>query len=104
MNSVGLISRRLPFTTSNGIVRTLRHAVALDERRAKFKVNLWNRPHDKGTMLGIDEQGLESKEVHTEPRKVEGQPKNMLKVMEKQYSIESWLGTDVEEVCFPFYP
>jgi uncharacterized protein (DUF2235 family) len=103
VNSVGLISRRLPFTTSNGIVRTLRHAVALDERRAKFKVNLWNRPHNQGTTLGIGE-GLESKEDHTEPRKVEGQPNNILKVMEKQYSIESWLGTDVEEVCFLSHP
>jgi uncharacterized protein (DUF2235 family) len=34
----------LPFTASNTIVRTFRHAVSLDERRAKFKANLWNRP------------------------------------------------------------
>lgn len=53
MDSVGLIPKRLPFTTSNTIVRTFRHAVSLDERRAKFKANLWNRPtsneSDKGT-------------------------------------------------------
>ena len=39
-----MIPKRLPFTTSNTIVRTFRHAIALDERRAKFKANLWNRP------------------------------------------------------------
>jgi len=33
-------------------VRTFRHAVALDERRAKFKANLWNRPNAKEAKLG----------------------------------------------------
>ncbi|KDQ62964.1 hypothetical protein JAAARDRAFT_202495 [Jaapia argillacea MUCL 33604] len=41
--SVGLLPRRLPFTTSNTAVRHFRHAVSLDERRAKFKANLWHR-------------------------------------------------------------
>ncbi|KAF8215371.1 hypothetical protein K438DRAFT_1801131 [Mycena galopus ATCC 62051] len=52
VNSVGLIPKRLPFTTSNTIVRTFRHAVSLDERRAKFKANLWNVPTDKEKKLG----------------------------------------------------
>jgi len=99
VNSVGFIPRRLPFTTSNGIVRTLRHAVALDERRAKFKVNLWNRPHSKETTLESEEQKLESKQ-DTEWKQVEGQQKNMLKIMEKQYSLKSWWETDIEEVWF----
>ncbi|PSR72079.1 hypothetical protein PHLCEN_2v12060 [Hermanssonia centrifuga] len=50
--SVGLIPRRLPFTTSNTSVRTFRHAVSLDERRAKFKANLFNRPTEKEAQLG----------------------------------------------------
>jgi hypothetical protein len=33
-------------------VRTFRHAVALDERRAKFKANLWNRPSAEEARLG----------------------------------------------------
>ncbi len=37
--SVGLISRRLPFVKSNTAVKTFRHALSLDERRAKFKPN-----------------------------------------------------------------
>ncbi|KAG7095585.1 hypothetical protein E1B28_006316 [Marasmius oreades] len=47
VDSVGLIPKRLPFTVSNTIIRTFRHAVSLDERRAKFKANLWNQPNNK---------------------------------------------------------
>jgi len=43
VNSVGIIPRELPFAKSNYLVRVFRHAVALDERRAKFKANLWGR-------------------------------------------------------------
>lgn len=44
MCSVGVIPHRLPFTTSNTAIRTFRHALSLDERRAKFKANHYNRP------------------------------------------------------------
>ncbi|KAG8918945.1 hypothetical protein FRC01_001563 [Tulasnella sp. 417] len=43
VSSVGLLSRHLPFTASNTIVRTFRHALALDEHRAKFSPNPWHR-------------------------------------------------------------
>ncbi|KAF9565097.1 hypothetical protein CPC08DRAFT_759803 [Agrocybe pediades] len=52
VDSVGIIPKRLPFTTSNTIVKTFRHAVSLDERRAKFKANLWNRPTEEEQKLG----------------------------------------------------
>jgi len=55
VDSVGLIPKRLPFTTSNTIVRTFRHAVSLDERRAKFKPNLWNRPTEAEQKLGFED-------------------------------------------------
>ncbi|CAE6520488.1 unnamed protein product [Rhizoctonia solani] len=43
VSSVGLLwPRHLPFTSSNAIVKTFRHAVSLDERRAKFKQNVWH--------------------------------------------------------------
>ncbi|KAF8758689.1 hypothetical protein RHS01_02885 [Rhizoctonia solani] len=43
VSSVGLLwPRHLPFTSSNSIVKTFRHAVSLDERRAKFKQNVWH--------------------------------------------------------------
>lgn len=69
MDSVGLIPKRLPFTTSNTIVRTFRHAVSLDERRSKFKVNLWNRPTEDEQKLGFEElqqrlQYLQEQEKH----------------------------------------
>jgi uncharacterized protein (DUF2235 family) len=54
VDSVGIIPKRLPFTTSNTIIRTFRHAVSLDERRVKFKANLWNRPTDQEKKLGLD--------------------------------------------------
>lgn len=51
VSSVGIIPRKLPFTTSNTLVRTFRHALALDERRAKFKANTWNRPTEIDTKM-----------------------------------------------------
>ncbi|KAH7909231.1 hypothetical protein BJ138DRAFT_1011235 [Hygrophoropsis aurantiaca] len=39
-----LTSRSLPFTDSNTCIRTFRHALALDEHRAKFRPNLYHRP------------------------------------------------------------
>ncbi|KAJ7123421.1 hypothetical protein C8R44DRAFT_620488 [Mycena epipterygia] len=44
----GFIPRRLPFTRSNTIIRTFRHAVSLDEHRVKFKPNLWHQPKKLG--------------------------------------------------------
>ncbi|KAG8944216.1 hypothetical protein FRC04_002083 [Tulasnella sp. 424] len=43
VSSVGVLSRHLPFTASNTTVKTFRHALALDEHRAKFKPNPWHR-------------------------------------------------------------
>ncbi|KAH7097526.1 hypothetical protein BKA62DRAFT_833227 [Auriculariales sp. MPI-PUGE-AT-0066] len=44
--SVGMITpRRLPFTSSNSTVRTFRHALSLDERRARFRPTLWAHSH-----------------------------------------------------------
>jgi hypothetical protein len=57
---VGLFrSARLPFATSNTIVHTFRHALALDEHRVKFRPNRWNRTDGKEAGLGTD--GLASK-------------------------------------------
>ncbi|KAI0347618.1 hypothetical protein BDW22DRAFT_4266 [Trametopsis cervina] len=51
--SVGLIPKRLPFTTSNTCVRYFRHAISLDERRAKFKENAWHWPTETEKALGV---------------------------------------------------
>lgn len=50
--SVGLIPRTLPFTTSNTAVKYFRHALSLDEHRAKFKHNCWNKPTEEQQKLG----------------------------------------------------
>ncbi|KAJ8096302.1 hypothetical protein PM082_011457 [Marasmius tenuissimus] len=107
VNSVGLIPRRLPFTTSNNIVRTFRHAISLDERRAKFKANLWNRPNDAESRLGLAhknhhhavgehcDEPINKNVGHRGPRKM-----NPLRALERKYSKDHDLPTDVEEVWF----
>ncbi|KAF9515851.1 hypothetical protein BS47DRAFT_723721 [Hydnum rufescens UP504] len=55
VSSVGaLYPRVLPFSANNNITKTFRHALALDERRAKFRSNTWHvsrsankNPHKK---------------------------------------------------------
>ncbi|KAH9936398.1 uncharacterized protein B0H18DRAFT_1082009 [Fomitopsis serialis] len=43
--SVGsLVSKTLPFVANNTTIKTFRHALALDEHRAKFRPNLYHRP------------------------------------------------------------
>jgi len=103
-----LISRRLPFTTSNTVVRTFRHAVALDERRAKFKANLWNRPTAAEVKLGIPStappvQGIASSN-QTVMRKQSSDAEDELAPSalsgERIYSESEVRPTDVEEVWF----
>ncbi|KAJ7601159.1 hypothetical protein C8J56DRAFT_1038764 [Mycena floridula] len=42
--SVGVVGKCLPFTSSNNAIKTFRHALALDERRTRFRPNLYHRP------------------------------------------------------------
>ncbi|CAE6420883.1 unnamed protein product [Rhizoctonia solani] len=51
---IGIIPRELPFAKSNYLIRVFRHAVALDEHRAKFKANLWGRTTESEEKLGED--------------------------------------------------
>ncbi|KAF7364572.1 DUF2235 domain-containing protein [Mycena venus] len=95
VNSVGLIPKRLPFTTSNNIVRTFRHAISLDERRAKFKPNLWNRPNDKEKLLSISDQTQQHHHKKPRPKKKMSQ-----RMMENKYARDRTQPTDIEEVWF----
>lgn len=53
--SVGLIrTAHLPFASSNKIIHTFRHALALDERRARFKANLWHHTGDAAAAAVLD--------------------------------------------------
>ncbi|KAF9464083.1 hypothetical protein BDZ94DRAFT_1257527 [Collybia nuda] len=116
VSSVGLIPKRLPFTTSNTIVRTFRHAVALDERRAKFKANLWNRPSPEEEQLGLPTmtdkpvggspipfiRGL--KKDKSQKRESSGSSEEKeereLSNFERIYSEKNNSTTDIEEVWF----
>jgi hypothetical protein len=120
VQSVGLLDRRLPFTTSNTAVRTFRHAVALDEHRVKFKANLWNRPNPTEAVLGEEvKQKKDNKKksggywnfgsslassfygtAATVVAEVEGPKKPKLKEMERKYEKPRDKPTDIEEVWF----
>ena len=99
VNSVGLIPRRLPFTTSNTIVRTFRHAVSLDERRAKFKANLWNRPKEDEKTLSVTDQHVEliKQKAGSHPSK------SRLLALERQYGVKRLKDTDIDEVRWRLY-
>ena len=110
MNSVGLIPRRLPFTTSNTIVHTFRHAVSLDERRAKFKANLFNKPNVKEASLGVQGQkpqvsaanpaSVSSPDVNGTSNPKKSHKENSQRAMEIKYGETGHAEkpTDVEEV------
>ncbi|KAG8897273.1 hypothetical protein FRC00_004604 [Tulasnella sp. 408] len=67
VSSVGFIPRSLPNTNKNPIVKHVRHAISLDERRAKFKAAYWSTPKedsDKSTVVvesNKDQQGIDEK-------------------------------------------
>ncbi|KAF7797946.1 hypothetical protein EIP86_009153 [Pleurotus ostreatoroseus] len=122
VNSVGLIPKRLPFVSSNTAIRYFRHAVSLDEHRAKFKANLYNRPTEEEAKLGV-QPGDMPKPNNSVPtsgsiwnvellkdlyKKVEAtRPKNSAQEEEEQhsrletsYDMDEKSETDVLEVWF----
>ncbi|KXN83389.1 hypothetical protein AN958_01526 [Leucoagaricus sp. SymC.cos] len=98
VDAVGLIPKRLPFTTSNNTVRTFRHAVSLDERRSKFKANLW-LGRSKGEVKH-DTQVNQSLQQPVEPPESPLSPINEKSASKKHCSAEKEHYNDVEEVWF----
>ncbi|KAF8957353.1 hypothetical protein BDZ97DRAFT_1847069 [Flammula alnicola] len=96
VNSVGIIPRSLPFTTSNTIIRTFRHALSLDEHRARFKANLWNRPTVHESTLGVQGQRPDIKEE----QRAKIPHHDSRRKMEMEFGGHSDIPTDVEEVWF----
>ncbi|CAA7270707.1 unnamed protein product [Cyclocybe aegerita] len=99
VSSVGLIPRRLPFTTSNTVVRTFRHAIALDERRAKFKANLWNRPNDNEKLLSTTDQKVQ-RQCSGLAHRLHGSHAPSHRELERRYSKSTVGETDIDEVWF----
>ena len=84
VGSVGLFPKRLPLTMENNCVLTYRHAVSLDERRARFKANLsrWTGGADEAPQ-----------------RQGEKPQKKTLLELEKEWN-DPYPPTDVLEVWF----
>ncbi|KAF8064899.1 hypothetical protein FPV67DRAFT_1500640 [Lyophyllum atratum] len=60
VSSVGIIPRSHPYTSVNYAVKHFRHALALDERRARFTPNFWNEPTlEPEQELDIDDPDVE---------------------------------------------
>ncbi|KAJ7045168.1 hypothetical protein C8F04DRAFT_1067942 [Mycena alexandri] len=93
VSSVGFIPRRLPFTRSNTNVRYFRHALALDEHRARFQPNFWNRPTHEELQCGV-QAGEMPKSRRTSSKK------KSLNQLEAQYTDGGDYLTHVEEVWF----
>ena len=91
VGAVGLIPRRLPFTTSNTHVRYFRHAISLDERRVRFMPNFWHRTHEKDQHLGVRRGDM--------PASRKKHHNKLLRELERQNS-DMDHPTDVEEVWF----
>jgi sRNA-binding protein len=89
-------------------VRNFRHAIALDERRAKFKANTWNRPVHGEHLLSITDQKAakrakkaekaKAKTEKKDDKKKDDNHKEHLHQFEHQYSTIRDKPTDVEEV------
>ncbi|KAF9076901.1 hypothetical protein BDP27DRAFT_1312791 [Rhodocollybia butyracea] len=124
VDSVGLVDKLLPFSASNSSVHTFRHALSLDEHRAKFQPNFWSLPHCPKEFLGdpanrsddtekSDRKGhapvpsASSKQRHSLLRPSSGEwdseEDNTLRGDEKRLSVrteDDAAPTDVKEVWF----
>ncbi len=115
VDSVGHVPKRLPFTASNTIIRTFRHALSLDEHRGKFKANLWNGPTVRGLKLSTSKSSPWSsrrntvgsrlhklRHIHRLESRIKWYPddEKLLEKMEELHSSPSSQPTDVEEVWF----
>lgn len=59
VSSVGIIPRSHPYTSVNYAVQHFRHALALDERRARFRPNFWCEPTPgREQELDVDEHSI----------------------------------------------
>ncbi|KAI0640162.1 hypothetical protein C8Q77DRAFT_114336 [Trametes polyzona] len=74
--SVGIVPHTLPFTSSNRAIRVFRHAVALDERRARFQANLYQYPTKKDLEHGTKPGDMPKSDTeYATPNAIPGEPK-----------------------------
>jgi hypothetical protein len=105
---VGIFPRRLPFTKSNSHIRYFRHAISLDERRARFKVNLWNRPSEEDHKKGVQKGTMPRHKTPAKPQqgdtaksaKSSKSQKQSLRDLERRFTDDCDAPTDIVEVWF----
>jgi hypothetical protein len=95
VDSVGLIPRRLPFTQVNDNIKFFRHAIALDERRVRFKPSTWYRPTEQDKDKGIKTHEMPRSKGHHHH-----DDGHELGKLERKYSEYVETVTNVEEVWF----
>ncbi|KAH8825576.1 hypothetical protein DL96DRAFT_1817098 [Flagelloscypha sp. PMI_526] len=106
VGSVGILPRRLPFTTSNTHVRIFRHALALDEHRVRFSPSFWIRPKENETARGVQRGAMPRSSHLQKPKRLLslggeiGKSKEDLKELERKFSQMTDFETNVEEVWF----
>ena len=84
-------------------MNTFRHAVSLDERRAKFKANLWNRPQKKEELLSISDQKVaEETKKKDKNNEQHHHHHESLRMLENKYEKCRATPTDVDEVTILF--
>ncbi|KZS86926.1 hypothetical protein SISNIDRAFT_491486 [Sistotremastrum niveocremeum HHB9708] len=97
--SVGFFGYTLPFTASNYAIRTFRHALALDERRSRFKANYWHQPtHGQDNLGDRPEDKLKTIRHGHESREGHGTSKGYRKA--DRWRESGFSETDVKEVWF----
>ncbi|KAL0570753.1 hypothetical protein V5O48_011207 [Marasmius crinis-equi] len=99
VGSVGVIPKRLPFTTSNTHVKYFRHAIALDEHRARFMPNLWQHQPKDQCYLGLPPGAMPKSRTRPKPVSQKAGSKSITE-LERKYSGDGDLTTNVEEVWF----
>ncbi|EJT99634.1 hypothetical protein DACRYDRAFT_37114, partial [Dacryopinax primogenitus] len=102
--SVGVFTvRDLPLSSSDRHIRVFRHAISLDERRCKFKENLWQAPFiPPGTSQTLHEGETESASL-SDHHKYVPVPTDISMEEEEgsiDFSLEQRAPTDVLEVWF----
>lgn len=104
---MGLWPKSLPFTKRNTIVRAFRHAIALDERRAKFKANVWDQPSPKAKVADIEaadaEQAKKTPKPPRDPAKVKKVKRNAIERTFSEQSAEPANVKEVRVLSFPLF-
>ncbi|KAF6748475.1 hypothetical protein DFP72DRAFT_571848 [Ephemerocybe angulata] len=107
--SVGaLMGRTLPFTNSNSSIRTFRHALALDEHRARYRPNMWHRAPPK-VKAPVFSRNVEAPPEHVLPprqnsessssseEEVVSKPQKRMNIFKRAFTTA---GTDPEKAAY----